>query len=377
MPNYTSKTWVHDTTTTVDLREEERMAVGIGAVDLFCGAGGLSLGLQQAGINVHAGIDLDPACRYPFETNLHAEFHELNIRDLDADSLWSMWGDESVRLLAGCAPCQPFSSQRRGASAQAHESWDLLLEFGRLIEATAPDYVTMENVPRLRNERVFIRFLNTLINNGYYVDYDIIKAEGYGLPQRRRRLVLVAALHRPIHIPPPSVRPGEETTVTQALKGLPHLASGETCPSDPLHCARKLSDLNLKRRKVSVPGGTWRTWPDELLAPCHKKASGKSFQSFYGVMAPNEPAPTITTEFYNYGSGRFGHPTQIRAITPREAAVLQGFPRTYQFISPGEPVYFTRVGKMIGNAVPPTLGRLVGATIVNHLQRTDESMEVM
>lgn len=342
----------------------------IGAVDLFCGAGGLSLGLQQAGVKIHAGVDLDPACRYPFEENLHATFHERSVRDLDAQELMSMWAGAPVRLLAGCAPCQPFSSQRRGAEPEQHESWDLLLQFGRLVKETLPDYVTMENVPRLRTQRVFERFLGDLIRNDYYVDYKVIKTEQYGLPQRRRRLVLIAARHFPIRIPRPFTPTSQEATVASAIGGLPALTAGQQCPTDPLHYARDLSDINLRRLDASKPGGTWRDWDEALRAPCHRRASGESFQSFYGRMNPNEPSPTITTQFFNYGSGRFGHPTQRRAITPREAAVLQGFPTSYVFTQPDEPIYFTRVGKMIGNAVPPVIGKLVGEAITSHHRQT-------
>lgn len=344
----------------------------IGAVDLFCGAGGLSLGLQQAGITVHAGVDLDPKCRYPFETNLQSTFHELSVRDLDGEALLSMWGDEPTRLLAGCAPCQPFSSQRRGAEPQKHESWDLLLEFGRLIRESLPDYVTMENVPRLRTERIFEQFLGELVRHDYYLHYKIIKTEQYGLPQRRRRLVLVAARHSPIRIPEPSAFPGQEATVASAIGDLPPLAAGEQCKTDPLHCARNLSDINLQRLDASRPGGTWRDWDESLRAPCHQRATGSSFQSFYGRMNPDEPSPTITTQFYNYGSGRFGHPTQRRTITPREAAILQGFPASYSFTEPDEPVFFTRVGRLIGNAVPPVIGELVGAAITRHHEQAQQ-----
>lgn len=339
----------------------------IGAVDLFCGAGGLSLGLKQAGISVRAGIDLDPNCRFPFEKNIGSTFHEMSVRNIDTKTLSEMWGSDDVRLLAGCAPCQPFSSQRRGAVATEHESWDLLLEFGRLIEGTLPDYVTMENVSRLRTQNVFRSFLDIIVRNNYYVDYQIIKAEQYGLPQRRRRLVLIAARYSPIHIPAPKTDQ-QEVTVSQAFSGLPPLKAGEQCPTDTLHRARRLSELNLARIRASNPGGTWLDWPPELRAPCHRKASGSTFGSFYGVMAPNEPSPTITTEFYNYGSGRFGHPSEFRTITPREAALLQGFPSTYEFTRPEETVHFTKMGRMIGNAVPPILGQIVGTAIISHRQ---------
>ncbi|MDD7540770.1 MAG: DNA cytosine methyltransferase [Mobiluncus porci] len=334
------------------------------AIDLFCGAGGLSYGLKQAGIEVVAGIDVDESCRYAYEHNVKAEFINISVRDVTGKQLNKLWGKHDKRLLAGCAPCQPFSSQRKGAAASSHEAWNLLDEFGRLVQETTPDYVTMENVAPLKSQEIFARFVRTLEEVGYSVDYKVVRTEQYGLPQRRRRLVLVASKSEAIFVPDPTVQEGKEITVKAALKGLPRLGQGEVCSRDRLHRSRALSPLNQKRMRASKPGGTWRDWPEELLAPCHKRASGKTFQSFYGRMDPDQPSPTITTEFYNYGSGRFGHPSQDRTITPREAAILQGFPRDYDFVPPDQPVYLARVGKMIGNAVPPVIGEIVGAAMI-------------
>ena len=341
------------------------------AVDLFCGAGGLSFGLMQAGIEVRAGVDVDPVCRYPFETNLGAAFHETSIRNLRGADIESMWSENSTHLLAGCAPCQPFSSQRRGADTKSHPSWDLLLEFNRLVQETLPEYVTMENVAPLRKQDVFRQFLRDLTQAGYHIDFDVLKAERFGLPQRRRRLVLIASRGGPITLPEAWLAQEDEVTVGQALAGLPPLRAGEASPDDPLHRAQRLSPINAARIRASKPGGTWQDWPAELRAPCHNRPSGRSFQSFYGVMNPAEPSPTITTEFFNYGSGRFGHPYQPRTITPREAAILQGFPRNYSFIPPTDPVHFKTLGRMIGNAVPPTFGFLVGRRIIEDASNSD------
>lgn len=342
------------------------MAKTVEAVDLFCGAGGLSYGLQQGGITVRAGVDLDPNCRYPFEENIRADFHEMSVRDLTSDQLQSMWSGRALRLLAGCAPCQPFSSQRRGQEAKTHESWDLLLEFKRLVQATRPDFVTMENVTRLQRQYVFHSFVSGLLDAGYYVDFKPMYANEYGLAQRRRRLVLIASRHGPIHLPTPTHSRERQVTVSEAIGQLPPLEAGEASRSDPLHRARRLTDINLARIRASKPGGTWRDWPEALRAPCQNRSTGQSFGSFYGVMVPNEPAPTITTEFYNYGSGRFGHPSQPRTITPREAAILQGFPRDYKFVPRAEDPKFSVLGRMIGNAVPPIFGELIAQTINNH-----------
>jgi DNA (cytosine-5)-methyltransferase 1 len=128
-----------------------------------------------------------------------------------------------------------------------------------------------------------------------------------------------------------------------------------------------LTEINLKRIRASKQGGTWRDWPEDLRAACHRKASGKTYPAVYGRMVGNEPAPTLTTQFYAFGSGRFGHPTQNRAISLREGAILQGFPESYSFLPEGAKIHFTTMGRMIGNAVPVTLGKIIGRSIREHL----------
>jgi DNA (cytosine-5)-methyltransferase 1 len=142
---------------------------------------------------------------------------------------------------------------------------------------------------------------------------------------------------------------------------------GEVHPNDRLHKSRTLSDVNLQRIRHAKPGGTWEEWPDELRAPCHQRATGATFRNVYARMTWDEPSPTITTLAYNFGAGRFGHPEQDRPITLREAAVLQSFPKDYQFVPPDAPVEFLPLGRLIGNAVPPRLAKAVGDAIVRHV----------
>lgn len=305
----------------------------IRAIDLFCGTGGLSLGLQQAGIEVVAGIDLEHRCKYPYEHNLKAQFIEASVVDVTAETLNELWGKGVLRLLAGCAPCQPFSSQRRGKDPSQDKNWRLLDEFGRLVCETHPEYVTMENVPLLARNAVFERFVQTLEEEGYSVDYGVLYGPDFGLPQKRRRLVLVGALAVEPKLPKPTHKPDEYVTVESAIGALPRLASGEHDPRDPLHYARRLSPMNLKRAQHSRPGGTWQDWPMELRLPCQMRDVNANFGSFYGRMRPDEPSPTITTQPYNTGAGRFTHPSQDRGLTLREAAILQDFQRT--LFSPG------------------------------------------
>lgn len=338
----------------------------VSAVDIFCGAGGLSHGLQQAGIETVAGFDIDPRCKYPFEYNIEAGFFEQDIRTVTPQQLQHLWAHGSRRLLAGCAPCQPFSTHRRGADTSRERQWPLLDEFGRLVAETLPDMVTMENVTGIAATPVFERFIKTLTKHDYHVSYKYCHAETYGLPQYRRRLVLLASRIGAISVPQGSVTSDFFKTVREAIGSMPSLRHGQACAVDPTHTSRTLSDINLRRIKASRPGGTWKDWPPELRAPCHQKASGGTFRSVYARMEWDKPSPTITTQAHNFGTGRFGHPEQDRAITLREAAILQGFPRDYRFVRPGSKVEFTSLGKLIGNAVPPPLGRAIGDLLVAH-----------
>jgi DNA (cytosine-5)-methyltransferase 1 len=336
----------------------------IAAIDLFCGVGGLSLGLQEAGIDIVAGIDLDPACAFPYTKNLGATFLERDVSSIAGHELQALWGDAPNRLLAGCAPCQPFSSHRRGMDTSTEDNWNLLSHFARLVSETMPDFVTMENVTRLRRMSVFEDFVASLRQQGYSVEFGSLYGPEFGLPQERRRLVLVASRLGPVSMPTGNRTKAQYSTVEETIGALPPLRDGESDPLDPLHVARRLSQKNLLRMRASRPGGTWRDWPVELLAPCHKKPSGASFQSFYGRMRADFPSPTITTQSYNFGTGRFGHPTQDRSLTLREAAMLQGFPRTYEFVPRETRPAFVHVGRLIGNAVPPAFGAAVGRVFV-------------
>ena len=168
-------------------------------------------------------------------------------------------------------------------------------------------------------------------------------------------------------IPPPK-RLTKSKTVAETIKGLPVLQAGTFSKKDPMHKCSSLSDLNMQRIKISKPGGSWRDWPRKLVADCHKKPSGNSYPAVYGRMEWGKPSPTITTQFYGFGNGRFGHPSQNRALSLREGALLQGFPKAYQFVRPGDPVETVTVGRLIGNAVPVTLGRVIGKSINQHVR---------
>ncbi len=345
-----------------DVRRRQRVRVA--AVDVFCGTGGLSYGLRRAGINVVAGVDLDPRCEYPFSKNVGGRFIKADVRELSGDYLRALYPKGAVRVLAGCAPCRPFSPWQRRSRADAHEDWTLLDEFGRLVEELEPELVTMENVPDLQSKPIFSRFVRGLERAGYDVSYGSVYCPRFGIPQHRRRLVLVASRIGEVAVPEGTFDEDEYRTVRDAIGSLPPVAAGQAHPRDRLHRARAVTRTLLRRLRASRPGGTWRDWPNELRAPCHRKRSGASYQSVYSRMSWDEPSPTITTLAHSFGSGRFGHPEQDRALTLREAAILQSFPRRYRFLKPRERVEITPIGRLIGNAVPPRLARYVGRELV-------------
>ena len=341
----------------------------IKAVDLFCGAGGLTKGLRDAGIAVTLGIDVDPSCRYPFETNNRGvEYMLADVRAVVVDTLENAWKRADIKLLAGCAPCQPFSTYTQGLDRGVDGQWCLLRTFARLVEHSNPHIVTMENVGSLARHPIFEEFCGVLVGAGYELVWEILDCRDYGVPQSRRRLVLIASRLGKPKLPQKS-RAKKAFTVRDCIGNLPAIEAGKADASDRLHVCSRLTPLNMKRMKSSTPGGSWRNWPAKLVAPCHKRETGQSYPAVYGRMNWDEPAPTITGQCYGFGNGRFGHPQQDRAISLREAALLQSFPMNYEFVPPEKPVRFTEVGLMIGNAVPPKLAEAVGRAIVNHVSK--------
>lgn len=339
----------------------------IHAVDLFCGAGGLTCGLQQAGIKVKAGVDVDKACEYAFSHNNKALFIPKSVADIHGTEFADFTKGADYTLFAGCAPCQAFSSMNR-KGGKTDPRWHLLNEFSRLIQETLPDFVAMENVPQLLNQEIFKDFIETLKKCGYQQsDWKVVHCEDYGLPQHRHRLVLLASRIAPIKIISPKEFGAVKKSVRDAIGGLPPLKAGEVSQKDPLHRCRGLSPLNMKRIQASKPGGTWHDWPEELRAGCHKRERDQTYQSVYARMTWEDPSPTMTTQFVAYGSGRFGHPEQDRGLSLREGAILQSFPAGYAFTRPDEPIYLSTVAKLIGNAVPVVIGELIGKSIFRHL----------
>lgn len=330
----------------------------IHAVDLFCGIGGLTHGLRLAGVNVTAGLDNDPTCRHAYETNnAGARFRCADVRDVHFTDLEPHYRSGAVTALVGCAPCQPFSAHNR-RKGKPDADCSLVTEFARLVTEGTPDLVSMENVPGLAKHSAFADFLDTLADLQYQSTAAIVSCERYGIPQKRRRLVLVASRRGSISLAEPCASP---PTVADWIHDLPAINDGAACLDDPAHAALPLSPTNRARIMQSKPGGSWTDWDDHLVNECHRKAH---YPAPYGRMRWDDLAPTITTQFCYYSTGRFGHPEQHRALSVREGALLQTFPPEYVLVDPENPVPIHEIARHVGNAVPVKLGAAIGAAFM-------------
>ncbi len=357
-----------------EIKNMEIKNLKISAIDLFCGIGGLSYGLNKSGIKVKAGIDIDLTCEFPYIKNIKADFIGTDISTVSGNELLKKyWKNKSeIKVLAGCAPCQPFSTHsNKKKNKEEDPKWNLIKQFQRLIQETVPGIISMENVPNLANQKVFKEFYNFLIENQYHVFNEKVFLPNYGLPQKRKRLVLLASKYGEINLIPYTHNPTKYKTTKDAIGDLPPIDAGKVHKDDPLHRTSKLSPINLKRIKSSKPNGSWLDWDKSIRLKCHTKPSGQTYKSVYGRMSWDEPSPTITTQFYNFGTGRFGHPEQNRALTIREAALLQTFPKDYIFYKNEDEIKLTKLGVHIGNAVPVDLGYIIGLSIFEHLKGLD------
>ena len=331
----------------------------IHAIDLFCGIGGLTHGLEMSGIEVRAGFDIDPSCGFAYRANNQkSEFIAVDVRSLNFHDLAPYYKDADITVMVGCAPCQPFSALTRKTNPSLNDNCSLVREFVRLIGEGTPDLISMENVPGLVKHDAFKEMLSVLDSLGYQYVYGVLSCADYGVPQTRKRLVLVASRIGTIALPSPVER---RTNIAEFIQCLPPLEDGETSQDDPAHTTLPLSSQNRQRIRQSKPGGTWQDWDQSYINKCHQKAY---YPAPYGRMHWDSMAPTITTQFCYYSTGRFGHPTQNRTISVREAALLQTFPVGYQLLESDKKVTIWKIARHIGNAVPVKLAEAIGKSIM-------------
>ena len=341
--------------------------------DFFSGCGGASCGFQAAGMNIAFALDHDTDAQASFEANFpDAHFELEDIRNVSAEAVRTRIGDERSKpvLFSGCAPCQPFTKQNTTRpKLNKDERVPLLSQFARLVQGCRPDLVFVENVPGLQKldaeSQPFGGFLMQLEEAGYELDYRPIKLAKYGIPQSRRRLVLVGSRHGKVCLPEETHGPGTQNeqyaTVRDWIAHLPPIRAGDEHQGVRNHRAANLSARNMERIEATPEGGGNRDWPGHLTLDCHKGFSG--YSDVYGRMSWDAPASGLTTRCTSYSNGRFGHPEQDRAISIREAACLQTFPEDFVFAGS-----MASMSRQIGNAVPVQLAKLIGYQFIEHLK---------
>ena len=340
------------------------------AIDLFCGAGGLTCGLEQAGFRVLAGVELLEIAAETYQSN-HKKTLLLqdDICNLSPAEVMTALGlsPGDLSLLAGCPPCQGFSTlrTRNKQSSVDDQRNDLIFEFLRWVKAFVPKCIMLENVPALAKDTRMRTAMSQLKELGYHVDESCLRIEdiaNYGVPQRRKRMILMASLYGKIEQPKAT---SLKTTVKDTIVNLPK--AGES--GDPLHDLPEIRSEKINKLISLIPknGGSRSDLPIEHWLECHKRYP-KGFRDVYGRMHWDDVSPTITGGCHNPSKGRFLHPEENRAITLREAALLQTFPKDYFFsLRRGK----DSVALMIGNALPPEFIRQQGIAISKHLNSVD------
>jgi len=339
------------------------------AVDFFCSGGGMSYGLHESGIDVIAGIDIDLTCKETYEANIpNSKFIHADITKFNEEELLehiNIQRDDNELVFIGCSPCQ-FWTIINTDKEKSKKSKNLLSDFERFVNHYNPGYVVVENVPGIlskKEESGIEEFINNLENKGYVVKYKIVNLNNYGVPQSRRRFSLIAS-----RVDDSGIFPTEENfkpVVKDFIgieNGFPKITAGHNDETDFIHTTAGLSKKNLERiSKTSINGGTRSDWSDtELQLETYKKRKANSFKDTYGRMFWDKPAPTITTKFHSISNGRFGHPEENRALSLREGATLQTFPKNFVFKSSS----IGTTARIIGNAVPPEYARRIGEAIL-------------
>lgn len=330
------------------------------AADLFAGGGGLTVGLKAQGFRVVSAVEIDPhACATYVANHPEVEMFHEDISTLRGRDIIKCSPSGKIDLLAGCPPCQGFTSLTYKSGEDPRNK--LILEMGRLVKEIKPQTVMMENVPGLasRGKRLLNKFLRLLDDLGYVTQSGVLQVADYGIPQQRRRFVLVAGRGFDVDLPEPThSRTGKQgrlewigikdvisnrdrpvTLANAKLRGGPEEFNW--------HVVRSISDKNRARLKHAVPGKVWTEIPESLRPKCHQ-GKYRGFTNVYGRMTWNEPSPTITGGCTTLSKGRFGHPSQSRTISVREAALLQTFPEDYIIKTP----YMEQAANIVGNALP-------------------------
>ncbi len=341
--------------------------------DFFSGCGGASQGFQNAGMEIMFALDWDQDAKQTFQQNFPAAtFIAEDIRQVREEAIRELVDQARPNpiMFCGCAPCQPFSNQNTNRQqSDEDERIPLILEFLRFIQKYRPDIVFVENVPGIQNVRPesepLSKFLQGLKDAGYSIPtYASVPLKRYGIPQSRRRFLLLASLHGRLNLPPETHGPGTDNpnfdTVRDWIGDLPKIAAGEQHPHISDHRAAGLSALNLERIRATPEGRGNQNWPDYLRLNCH--LSFKGYTDVYGRMSWDQPASALTTRCISYSNGRFGHPEQDRAISVREAACLQTFPMEFSFSGS-----MNSKARQIGNAVPVRFAETAGLHIERHL----------
>ncbi|HCS53267.1 DNA cytosine methyltransferase [Rubinisphaera sp.] len=333
------------------------------AVDVFAGCGGLSQGLVKAGFNVSGAIEIDPIAASTYQLNhKFVKVIEDDITKVDGAYLLDQIGKNKgdLDLLAGCPPCQGFSSLRtkNGGLKIQDQRNELIFEFQRLVEQIAPKTIMMENVPGLMHDQRLTSFLTFLKKRGYSVNCDILNTADFGVPQRRRRLILLASIYGKIEF---ADKAQKTTTVKRAIGKLkPAGHSGDFLHDFPEKRTPRVMEMI---KMIPKDGGSRKQLPDSMQLQCHLNCKG--FNDVFGRMAWDKVSPTITTGCFNPSKGRFLHPEEDRNITLREAALLQSFPKSYKFLrSSGK----QQIARLIGNALPPEFIRRHASSIMSHLK---------
>lgn len=333
------------------------------AIDLFSGCGGLSLGLRQAGFTLTGAIEVDEFAAHAYSLNHPGvDVWDEDIRDIDTAEFMDEMELRPLQLdlLAGCPPCQGFSSIRtlNGSYEIDDERNDLLFEYLRFVVHLRPKTIMLENVPGLADDSRFEQFCEALRDLKYTFDWDICNMAEYGVAQRRRRLLLLGSIWDKIPFGKPRCK---RRTVRMEIEKLKPV--GES--GDPVHDFPERRSKRIRKLIARVPenGGSRRQLGKRAQLQCHKDCDG--FKDVYGRMAWDDVAPTITSGCFNPSKGRFLHPTENRTVTMREAALLQSFPKSYQF-----PTFRgkTPIAELIGNALPPRFARFHARKVKSHIE---------